>query len=182
VATVTLRPSANGSLIQLAPTVGLQNYECVDEEVANDATDYVALAGSTVEAQTKYDLYDVPASGIPAGSTINNVTIYTRGRKVQVGTVIGRIARTLKTNATQKVSAFDSLTTSWADYNTVWLTNPVTLAAWTIAEIDALEIGVGLYTAKSDVIESECTQVYVVVDYTPLAGIASKRLLVGVGL
>jgi len=166
--TVTLRPSANGVLIELTPSPGtLQNYQCVDEETPNDDTDYVLLAGSSVEAQTKYDYYDIPTTGIPAGSTINSVTVYTRGRKVQLGTIIARICGCVHTYNVAYEGTFKSLTTSWANYSDTWTTNPNTGLPWTLDEVNAMQIGVGLYTAKNENVEADCTQVYVVVDYTP---------------
>ncbi|OGN91791.1 MAG: hypothetical protein A2Z75_07820 [Chloroflexi bacterium RBG_13_50_10] len=60
-----------------------------------------------------------------------------------------------------------------------WTQNPNTNAAWTWAEIDALQIGIELKTASSRD-SAACTQVYVVVEY--LSGYSSAGTLTSTNL
>jgi len=62
-----------------------------------------------------------------------------------------------------------TLGTTWTDYSTVYNTNPQTTAAWTWDEVNALQAGVALRQPKTSgggTRESDCTMVWVVVDYT----------------
>jgi hypothetical protein len=170
-ATVTLHPNANGDYIQLfigGTSPPSQNWDCVDESPPNDDVDFVFMPAPPSGSAADHDIYKYPASGIPSGSTINSVTVYHRDVKVQSRTAVGRASAVIKTYGTEYMGASHTLTTSWTNYSDAWATNPYTLQPWTIAEIDALQAGVYLYDG-SIYVESDCTQVYVVVDYTPVA-------------
>jgi len=66
----------------------------------------------------------------------------------------------------------------WTTKHYDWANNPNTGQPWTWAEVDALQAGIYLASddGEEDILNAYCTQVYVVVTYTP-AGIA--RPLVG---
>lgn len=180
-ATVTLRPNGAGFQTELYPyNAGLANWQCVDEVVANDDTDHVDQFSSNLWER---DLYAIPTSGIPSDATINSVTVYWRAKKWQlvVNPCSGRPS--LRTNSVTVDGTIVALTTSWATRNQAWSVNPVTGNPWTVAEINALQIGVALESWFTDEAYAMCTQVYVVVDFTEaVVAIASKRLLVGVGI
>lgn len=72
-ATFTLRPNAAGDETNLTPSAG-DNYACVDEAVADDATTYVY---HEVQSSWVRDLYNMEAP--PAGTgVISSVAIYFR--------------------------------------------------------------------------------------------------------
>jgi len=167
--TTTLRPSADGDLLQLSiyPASPATHFDKVDEATSDGDTTYVKYS-DTAAQETKRDLYNLPE--IPSGSIINSVTTYIVVRNDVSGR--GNYATTIKTNAT----VYDGTTYSpsllaWNTYSTTYTTNPNTGAAWTVAQIDALQIGVkmmGEYDAGAGTyLAGRCTQVYAVVDYTP---------------
>lgn len=147
----TLRPSANGDVIQLAPYGNGTNWECVDEAISDedDTTVRVGALG--------YDLYALPNPSL--SGTINSVTVYCRakgqGSRVWCG---------LKTRNTIYWGTLNELPVSFQTFSYSRNTNPNTENAWTWGEIDALQIGVKL---EKIVYTPQCTQVYVEVDYTP---------------
>lgn len=170
--TVTLRPNAGGDVTRLLPKTA-PNYGEVDEAVADGDTSYVEHDESGTSGNYMADLYNLPDSGIPAGSTINNVTFYYTAKKIQVGTAIGTSARaTFKTHGTTYVATPYGLTTSYAEKNSIYNTNPNTTVAWTIAEIDALQAGPSLqfqYVGDTWYSYARCTQLYIIVDYTTVS-------------
>ena len=83
----TLRPNASGDLTQLLPKAS-PNWGQVDEAVADSDTSYVENTETGVSGTYEADLYNLPDSAIPTGSTINSITIYSTSKKIQVGTAI----------------------------------------------------------------------------------------------
>lgn len=176
--TVTLRPNAAGDLTQCSeyPTSG-SNYDKVNETVEDEDATYVY---APIFTNAYYeDLYKMPASGIPVGSTINSVTVYAyfRNNKTPLGGSTSA-NNAIKTHSVLYLGTTWVPGTSYALFSDVWTTNPNTLAAWTIAEIDALQVGCklrdvsNLETADAS---ARCTQIYVVVDYTPPVSAVTAR-------
>lgn len=179
--TETLRPNAAGDVTQLAPSAA-PNWECVNEAVANGDTDYVQNATANT---TLYDLYNIPDSAIPVGSTINSVTIYWTAKKMAVPSTRAISGYSyIKTEATEYQGTQTALTTSYVERNTAYALNPKTGLAWTLAELNALQIGVLLGNNYLDDLHFAygiCTQVYVVIDYTA-GGAPAARKSFGDGL
>jgi len=180
--TETLRPNAAGDATELVPSTA-PNWECVNEAVANGDTDYVR---NDAENTYERDLYNIPDTAIPAGSTINSVTVYWTARKVAVPSTRAIAGySSIKTEGIIYEGSVQALTNSYVEYNTAYATNPNTGVAWTIAELNALQIGIYLGNYYLDDLHfayGRCTQVYVIIDYTAAAGGRIRRLLVGVGL
>ena len=163
--TVTLRPNANGAIIGLTPyPATLANWDCVDEAVANDAVDYVWIPDSPNFLSLR-DFYLKPASGIPAGSMINSVTHYRRIR--YRGFTYGSLY------IAGNVYDFDGarVLAAWTTRAYTLTTSPATGAPWTLAEVENMQVGVRLDNVYDPIAEMYvsplCTQVYIVVDYTP---------------
>ncbi len=156
----TLRPNAAGDETALLKSGGTYNWEMVDEAVADDAATTVHAYAATY----KRDLYNLPSHSVGSG-TINSVKIYFRiytnsedydcfGKPVQKsGTTV-----TEGTEQTQPLG-------SWGTKSQTYTLNPATAAAYTWAEIDALQVGVAL-TDKAYSHAAYSTQVYIDVDYT----------------
>lgn len=127
------------------------------------------------------DMYTFPACGLPPTTPINSVTLHIVAKKVAVGAPLGSngVARLWTHAAGYEYSHVLALV--YADYADVLAVNPNTLAAWTVAEIDAAIFGVRLEYAESGVRVTlgACTQVYLVVNFVS-GGL--RRLLLGVGL
>ena len=166
-ATETLRPNGN-SQTQLINSSGndTNNYTYVDESVTNDS-DYVWSASNAAWAT---DLYALPDTAIPEGSTINSITFYARFREGNGGNDYAKFA--YKSGGTVYYSSAPNITTSFATYSWVQNTNQKTSAAWTIDDINALTAGISLYYwagGKSSGV-GLCSQFWLVIDYTEAAG------------
>jgi len=170
--TTTLRPNAEGDLLQadiVYPSTPSTHYDKVDEETSDADATYVGKSDTT-DVGYYTDLYNLPDGQIPSGSTVNSVAVYIVVRNVVSG--VGGYRTTIKTNGVvYNGTAYSPAGTTWYTYSTNYTTNPNTGVAWTIAQVDALQIGVqliGEYYASSDTyLYGRCTQVYVVIDYTP---------------
>ena len=187
--TETLRPNAVGTYTEFPVQYpnSTFHYDKVDDVTPDEGSTYIAT--SSTDYLFYRDLYGVPDSAIPVGSTINSVTVYIRcvGSGLDTGNTRGYAAQYIRTHDTDYLGAYAYyIGSAWATKYYTWLTNPNTGLAWTIDEINALEIGIkgrAGYDIEGYCYPLYCTQVYVEVDYTPPAvAVACKRLLVGVGL
>jgi len=159
-ATVTLRPNGAGGHTGLTATPATNNYTRVDEAVVDD-TDYVYRGTYTYE----YDLYALEDHTIPAGSTVNSVTLYYR-YKVGAGggTACEKPAIYENSTLTYGTEACGN-STSWVDGSWAKTTKPSDSGAWSLTDINDLQVGIGLH-GDSDYAVAYCSQIYVVVDYT----------------
>lgn len=162
--TVTLNPDADGDLADLAlvKPAGWQRWQAVNSDDGD--TSYAWMNGDW-----NTDLSQFTDIVSPAG-TINSVTVWIKARALVTPSQTG--ARTaIKTHDTVYYGDEETLSTSYGNYYTTYTTNPSTGAAWTWAEISALQGGVSLRRSNTDATPgtqraSRCTQVWVVVDYT----------------
>jgi hypothetical protein len=147
-ATETLRPNTTGDSGTFTdfPAAGA-NWEKCDEEVADDNTTYV---------------YNITDPTFDVGATINSVTVYWRCFRAGTNYKIGYYG--IKSGATESWTGPTTFGAAYADYSTVYNTNPDTGLAWTKAAITALQVGVK--TAADATPGMTCTQIYAVVDYT----------------
>jgi hypothetical protein len=160
-----LRPNGAGDTTELVPSTGA-NWECVNETPAND-TDVVASTHTTVY---KEDLYALP--NLTAASTINSVTIHYRVAgngdgyeydfKPAIKTTGGEFYGTEHQYLTGTV-------TGWTNYTDVWTVNPLTSAAFTGAEINAMQAGIAMIRVRVDGTGAYvwCSQLYITVNVTP---------------
>jgi len=164
-ATETIRPNAAGDVTQLYNSAVNQsnNYSYVDESSANDS-DYVYNKGDKEQWDT--DLYNIPSTAIAEGSTINKITFYARFKGGLGGEDHCKFA--YKSGGTTYYSSAPNVTSSFAEYSWEQTTNQKTSAAWTIDDINALQIGVSLYRGKSTS-SGCCSQLWIVIDYTEAA-------------
>jgi len=166
--TETLRPSGVGSetSISIQYPASTYHWDKIDETTADDSSTYLR----TDKATYQRDLFAV-ANHTAGSGTINSITIYFRVTLGSGATEYrtGYAKPSLKTNGTvvdgTQVSANNNV---WTNHSETWTTNPVTTVAWTWADIDNLEIGISLNSALADWQLADCTQVYVVITYTPV--------------
>jgi hypothetical protein len=176
----TLRPNANGTTNNGTPVGDTLEYQCVDESGTNDGdTTYVSIPGGT-----QVELYGY-ANSIPSGSTINSVTFKWVSKGVSGGGKGG------STSAGQRILVrnggvnYDfngspgNTSGSYAEYSLTRTTRPWDSAAWTLADITALEAGpeitpAGINTAR-------LTQIWVEVDYTAPVGGTPKTFACMIG-
>lgn len=157
--TSIFRPNADGDKTELStyhPTESPDNYEVVDEATPNDGFDYNFI----VRQNAKEDLYGLPNHTGEDGP-ITKVSVFYR--------VIGeansspQAAAIIKTGGTEYQETLHNINSQWTTYSHDWTTNPDTAAAWTWADIDALQVGVQLQNPSG---YAYATQVYAVVSYT----------------
>lgn len=162
--TVTLFPNAAGDLTQLTPEPpGSVNWENMTTDDGDGS--FVEMAATGDWRTDLYNFEDPAVSG-----TINWVRVYVKarsGRAVeaeQAGlmTAIGTGDLTHQTG--QKLSG------AYSEYYTEHSQNPDTSTNWTWEEIDALQAGVSLRRSFTSpgIKWSRATEVWVVVDYTPV--------------
>ena len=164
--TLTLRPEAAGDEANLSPSGAANNWDCVDEVTSDDDTTYVLSDAKSDTFQT--DLYNLPDTTVSGKGKINSVTVHINARAG------GNIAQTgaytrIKTNGATHNDSEITLTNTYTDYYTAYPTNPQTTNEWTWLEVNNLQAGVALRRSAGTGgnKESRCTQVWVVVDYTP---------------
>jgi len=134
---VMLTPNANGDLSQLMGSDAdqIDNYLLVDEFPKDDDTTYVE--GSVVDEK---DLYNFTDFGLNE-QEIKRVWAEARARDTVADA--GLVALALKTYDTEYVGPDVTLFTTFTKQilGTVHTVNPNTSAAWTPAELDALQAG-----------------------------------------
>ena len=167
--TENFRPDAAGDKTEIGtqyPASGA-HWDKVDEATSDGDSTYVA----SNENKWKKDFYNIPDhSTQTVGGTINYVESYAVCKATDNATQASARIR-LKTYGSEQRGNDETVTTSYAAYSYQWDTNPETTNAWTWDEIDALQIGVDIRDAATDV-PTRCTQVYVEVSYDapPLTG------------
>lgn len=132
----TTFPNAAGNKSQWTPSAG-SNYQNVDEDPANDDTDY-----NFASVAATRDLYAFPDIA-PTTGTVYGVAVNITARKDDA------TARTLREltrrGGTDYAGAVtQTLTTSYAMYTEILEQDPSTSAAWSIANVNLAEFGVDL--------------------------------------
>jgi len=153
VTSVVLWPINAGSHTDLTSSGCGSNWQCVDETPSDEAT----TMAQTTSSSWNDDSYTAQDHGSVTG-TIDSVVATMRVREFGSGN--NRVARTLLRTHGSDFSGPDidmDAVTSFTNFSTRYATNPSTSAAWTWAEIDAMEIGLTL--KKS----CQCTQIFATV-------------------
>ena len=143
--TITRRPNADSAPLQLTPVPGGNHFSTVDEDPADDA-DYVY---NNSGGSWFIDKYTVPTSGINPDTlkNIQDVTVYGRFNDD------GRIYCNSGYYEFVIGAGFQLLSYTWA-------TNPDTTLAWTLANVNSLLVGAGIYTR-----DYKCSQLYAEIRY-----------------
>ncbi len=169
---VILRPNAAGDTTNITsqyPVTG-QHWDKVDEE----EPDYNATYVVTDSIAWQVDLYNTANhSTQTAGGTINYVTVFMVSSSTANSTQSNAYIH-IKTNGVAYNGTSENTTIDYATYWYDWSNNPQTGQAWTWAQIDALQIGVGLRQAGGGA-STRCTQVYTQINFDapPLTGSVS---------
>ena len=152
--TVTVRPTSDSSVAipGISPGSPTTHFDKVDEESSDGDTTclYVNTAG-----QTRSDVYNA-GSGVPSSvKSIAKVTGYVNARKEGAGNAYVTVLLNTGTGTEQTIGA-----DTYGLFSQDWTTNPDTSAAFSIAEANALKVGVKLRNAT---VMPRCTQVYAVI-------------------
>ena len=160
--TETLTPSAPGYETNIPtqyPNSGA-HWDKVDEYPTADTNTYVEVPLDNMQTDT----YKLKASNIPAGSTINSVTVFVNFMST-IPTVIAYCFPALRLGTNLLYGgAFTEYTANYTLYNQT-IARPGG-GSWAVSDLANLQVGIRLYSGHTQG-SSRCTQVYVVVDYTP---------------
>ena len=164
--TENLIPNAAGTYENIAnSTSGVgKHWQDVDDPIGTPDDNDTRVNTGDGEAY-ELDTYALPNHSVGSG-TINHVTVHINCKKD--ADQAAKAKEALWISGAAYYGTEHGLTTDYAPYSHQFDTNPATEAAWTWDEVDALEAGVALL--PTGYTWAYCTQVYVVVDYTPAAG------------
>lgn len=120
------------------------------------------------------DLYTVDSCNIPNTAVINSVSVYVVCWGDASGTP-GDITPYIKENSTLTAGTTEAFTgqtmtnggdtwTNWEVFHNTWTTKPSNSQAWTIADVNAMQIGAAMNL--SSVGDTALTWVYALVDYS----------------
>ena len=129
-----LRPDGAGTTTQWTPSAG-SNYQNVDDVGDHDVDatyNYTSSAGNI-------DLYTLSNLSVATG-TIKGVQVCTTARKDDANA--RNIRRVLRSGGTNYEGTDIPLASTYVQYTEILETDPATAAAWTIANVNALEAGV----------------------------------------
>ncbi len=130
-----LTPNADGAASAWTPSTGVTLFSLVDEIPPNGDTDYISSATPTQQAL--FGFTDLPYN--PATVYAVQVSLYARKDDAAARS----IAPLVRSNGTTVTGTPQVLTTSYLDfYLQIYPLDPVTLAAWTPAGVNAIEAGV----------------------------------------
>lgn len=161
---------------------GGNKFDKIDDAVGapDDATTTIS---ETTNNERQLFTYSTPS--IPNGAAIDSVRVVTRCINSS-GTTDGKINALIYVGGSVATGTSDTLTTSYADTDNTWTTNPCSAAAWTEAQIEQTagtcnltEFGVRAVDITAATVT--CTQVYLEVNYTAATGATGRLLLLGVG-
>lgn len=128
-----LKPTADTATADFTTSSGLDHYALVDDDVHDSDTTYVE--SSTATDQDIYTLEDLPANANTVKAVINDVV----AKKDDAG---ARSVRTIVKSNTDTVTQDHALTTDYQHYLSIHETDPQGGGAWTVARVNAAEIGV----------------------------------------
>ena len=131
---LNLTPTSDGTYSEWTPSTGTSHFAMVDEIPPNGDTDY--LSSVTVGQRDIFGFSDLPYT--PATVDAVQVSLYAR----KDDAAVRQIAPLLRTAGADQLGTAVTLTTSYLDYLQVYVVNPTTAAAWTPAQVNALEAGV----------------------------------------
>jgi hypothetical protein len=131
----TIQPDGAGDSTQLTPSAG-NNYNCVDEAICNDDTDYVESATTD-----HTDLYNYAAVAL---SNISGLQINTDCRETDA-TTFGIHAMCKSGATTDEAASVVIGTTNYVTKTKVHEVDPNTSAAWTDTNVSAAQFGVKVH-------------------------------------
>lgn len=164
-ATMTRTPTGDhGSYSQWdALGAGSKYVEVAAVGEPDDDTSYIYTATAY-----KRQLFTFSAFTVPAGATIESVTVTIRCR----GASVSAEARpTILAGSILAATGSKLYTTSYSEKAQAWATNPATSSAWTVDEINGTSGSTlnGFGVQSEDANEIRCTQVTCTVTYTEAA-------------
>jgi len=158
---VTIRPNANGDVIENDPYGASHNWDCVDDEYSDGDATHVR---PTRYAGFKTDLYHMTDISLPSGAVIDCLTLAMRVRWVKEILLPVSARLKFKTHGTVYNGSFVQVEDAWKLVTWKLEKNPYTNQPWTQSEINDLQVGVELELKIEKVTGygscAICTQVY----------------------
>ena len=158
---ITLRPNADGATTDWEISGAATNYECVDEEIADEYTTYVRS-----KTDGDIDYYELPNPGL--SGTIDTVSVFiVHGKQPGCagGGIVPALVLGLDVNGDKTFEGGYGTPFSWKTLSSTYTTNP-TGGAWTWANIDDLEIYIEIINPGGSGVEYHyVTQAYVTINY-----------------
>lgn len=173
-ATETLRPNADGDDVAWTATGAANDWDCVDEAVSDDDTTYVFVAAGT--AVDTDELVNLAVSAISESDSISSVALHLNAKGS--GAVLAEIKFLWKENGVTTVGGANTVTSSYVDYSESRSVRPSDAVAWSLADVNALQVGVRR-TGNALAGAARCTQVWVEVTFA--SGVRNRLGLLGVG-
>jgi len=160
-ATLNIIPTGDGALEEGTTEPSTTNaYSNIDDPVGSHDSAITRIYSPGPTKTNTFTFADISISGI-----ISSVTIYAVFFRNIATSVTGEVL--IRISSTNYYStAFTMAIDTWELKSYEWAVNPATSAAWTVSDINGMEIGFRLQgdTSKSG---TQCTQLYAVVTYTP---------------
>ena len=162
---VTKRPNAAGTYTQFPyqyPTSG-SHWDKVDEETSDEGSTVIIASDSTSWYKDSFNFANIT---IPENATIKSVTVYNRVSSLGSGARAGYHQTLIRTHSTDYFGTTNRPPTSYTTYSTTYTANPYTGQAWTVEEVNALQIGIYARATyhNGNYWDLDCTQVYVVIE------------------
>lgn len=164
-ATVTLRPNGAGFVDDWTPIGDSPSWKCVDEVIADDFTTCIQNDADTNGINI---LFTIDSNSIGVDDTINSITIYYRSNSLSSKFGGNGCIPTYRENSVTSEGTSNSSVDVWTTYSQTFTVKGSNGLAFTKSDIDSLQIGVAANQVGPGI--TYCTQLYVVVDYTPSGG------------
>ncbi len=166
-ATETLRPNGPGDEENIPCVIGDglgTHWVTVDEPTPDDDGTYIYDNTETYHR----DLFSLTDHSTGQGA-ISRITVYGRFQAIAYSPAQESAKICIKTGGAVYEQAFQLAAKDiWYNLSKEWVQNPNTGTAWTWSDIDSLQAGCALRKCKADVTcRTKCTQLYVIVEYTP---------------
>jgi len=164
VASVTFTDTASSSI--LATTVG--NY---DQWTANSGTKETAVSANdgdttyiTNSTNAQRQSFVFSNAGVPAGATINSVTLYAIAKEGEGGSKLKLLVEKGTLVTDRSLGSDNNLTGSYVAYSRAMTTNPFTGVAWSLAEVNGWTVKFGVENGANKI--ARVSQLYLIIDYT----------------
>jgi hypothetical protein len=135
-----LRPNGDGNYSQWVPNGGGDNYVEVDDTTVDDDSSFVS--GATAGVKDTYTMEDLSA----LSGTIDGISVKFTARLTSSSSS-GTVRPLFRQGTTDDEGSDLTLSSStYSVFQQIHTTNPDTATAWTVSEINALELGLKLQT------------------------------------
>jgi hypothetical protein len=152
--TATLVPTANGTRATGWANEGSTDYTKLASNDGASSAIYSPIAGDIVT----YQMADLPSGA----ATVSSVVVHTSVMKLDPGTAVTHAVLVIGGTVYESTDQTPVNSGAYEDLTYTWSTNPATGAAWTVAAVNAMEVGIKKINAAGE----RCSYISAVVSYT----------------